>query len=448
MAQSPSDLTQSLLDAARAAGADSADAMATEGASLSIDVLNGQLEHAERAENTDIGLRVMIGQRQACVSASDIKPDTIITMAERAVAMAKQAPKDDTIGLADTSQLATDWDAEILELADPSPEPDPGDLKDRALRAEAAALDVDGISQVPGASTGYSRHRIHLAASNGFSGGYERTSGGISCLAITGHGTNMEQDYYYDGRVFQEDLETPEHVGNLAAQRTLQRANACKPQTGSFPVLFDERVSSSLIQHLLSAVNGSAIVRGSSWARDLLNSQVLPSALSIFENPHRARVGGSRPFDGEGLATAPRTIVENGTLTGWILDLATARKLDMTSTGNAVRGTSRPPSPSVSNVSLSQGTASQSDLIRDMGTGLLVTSLIGSSINPTTGDYSRGAAGYWIENGEISHPVNECTIAGNLQNMLLSLIPANDARPHLSHVIPSLLVEGMTIAGE
>lgn len=448
MAHPLCDLTQTLLAAAQRAGADHADALAVDGTSVSIDVLNAKLEHAERAEGIDIGLRVMVGQRQACVSASDTRADTITTMAERAVAMAREAPEDPTIGLADPDQFAQGWDTDALEISDPTAEPTPTTLQEDAASAEAAALAISGVSQVQAASAGYSRHAIHLATSNGFSGGYERTGRALSCVAITGTGTEMERDYYGDHRTFQADLQSAQDIGRIAGERTVERAGARKPKTGAFPVLFDERIASSLIGHLLVAINGGSIVRGSSWARDLLGQQVLPTGLSIIEDPHRPRASSSKPFDGEGLPTARRTIVENGVLGGWTLDLATARKLGLKSTANASRGTSAPPSPTTGNIALTQGDVSRNDLIRDMGTGLLVTSMIGSSINPTTGDYSRGASGFWVENGEIAYPVNECTIAGNLIEMLKTIAPANDGRAHLSRVVPSLLVQGMTLAGE
>lgn len=448
MTQSLSDLTHALLSAAKTAGADAADAMAYSQTSMSVDVLHGRLEHAERSEGTDIGLRVMVGQRQACVSASDLKPETITTMAERAVAMAKEAPKDDSIMQADPSQLATDLDTGPLELADPAAEPDATHLEELARQAEASALAVKGISQVQSASAGYGKTRVFLSGSNGMSFGYDRTNSGIGCVAITGSGTGMERDYFGDSRVFFSDLLSPQEIGRTAAERTLQRAGARKPKTGSFPVLFDERISTSLIQHLLVATNGASIVRGSSWLRDALGEQVLPKGLSIIEDPRRARVSGSRMCDAEGLPTKLRHIVDDGVLMGWTLDLSTGQKLGMPSTANAKRGPSSPPSPSTYNIALTQGTATQHDLIRDMGTGLLVTSMIGSSINPTTGDYSRGASGFWVENGEITYAVNECTIAGNLRDMLKTIVPANDARTHLSSVVPSLLVQGLTLAGE
>jgi PmbA protein len=422
--------------------------MAVRSASVAVDVRLGRLEQAERAEAIDLGLRVLIGRRQACVSTSDTRPATLAILAERAVAMAREAPEDPYAGLADSKDLSARRDAGGLELADPAPEPAPEALLDDARAAEAAALAVSGVTQVQSASAGYGASDIWLAATNGFSGGYRRTDRSVSCVAIAGTGTGMERDYDGDSRTFQSDLRDAGEIGRIAGERAVERLSPRRPKTGTYPVLFDERIASSLIGHLSAAINGSAIARGSSWLRDALGTQVLPQALSLVEDPHRPRIGGSRPFDAEGLPTRRRAVVENGVLTGWTLDLATGRKLGMASTGNAARGTSAPPSPSAWNLELTQGTASRADLIRDMGTGLLVTSMIGSTINPNTGDYSRGASGFWVENGQITYPVNECTIAGNLREMLLRLIPANDARPWLSRVVPSLLVEGMTLAGD
>jgi len=447
MTSSLSDLSKSLLRAAAAAGADAADAMAVSATSVSVDVRDGALEQAERSEGTDIGLRVFVGQRSAIVSASDTSARTIEEMATRAVAMAKEAPEDPYAGLADPDQLVGAWDAEALQLADPTPEPTPAALQTDAQEAEAAALAVKGVSQVQSAGAGYGAQQVYLAASNGFEGGYARTSRGLSCVAIAGTGTAMERDYDGDSRTFQADLRSATEIGTTAGERVLQRLDARKPPTGAYPVLFDERVSSSLIGHLLMAVNGSAVARGSSWLRDAKGTAVLPDALSLIEDPTRPRLSGSRPFDAEGLPVGKREIVKDGVLQGWTLDLATARKLGMTPTGNAARGTSSAPMPSTWNVSLTQGAYSRADLIAQMGTGLLVTSMIGSTINPNTGDYSRGAAGLWVENGEITHAINECTIAGNLRDMLRAIVPANDARTHLSRVVPSLLVPGMTLAG-
>lgn len=440
-------VAEALLNAAKAAGADAADAIAVEGRSISIDVRNGGLEQAERSEGLDIGLRVFIGQRQACISASDTRPETLEAMAARAVAMAREAPEDRYAGLADFGQLSTQRSAEGLELFDPTPEPAPESLQEDARRAEAAARDVPGVTQVQSASAAYGAQAIWLAATNGFQGGYARSSRHVSCVAISGVGTEMERDWCGEGRVFQAELPAPEEIGRLAGERAADRAKPRRPRTGAYPVLYDERVASSLIGHLVAAMNGSAISRGSSWLRDAMGTQVLPDGLTLTENPLRQRCAGSRPFDAEGLPCLKRDLVIDGVLQGWVLDLATARKLGLSSTGNAARGTSAPPSPATSNLVLTQGTQSRADLIAEMGTGLLVTSMIGSTINATTGDYSRGASGFWVENGEIVYPVNECTIAGNLREMLTRITPANDARLHLSTVVPSLLVEGMTLAG-
>lgn len=447
MTQPLDALTAQMLDAAKTAGADAADAMAVRGSALSVDVRNGALEEAQREEGTDIGLRVFVGQRTATVSASDTSTRTLSEMAERAVAMAREAPTNPHAGLADPDQIARDWDIDKFELSDETDEPAPSALQQDAAEAEAAALEVAGISQVQSASAGYGAREVFLAGTNGFAGGYRRTDRGLSCVAIAGTGAQMERDYDGDSRIFQHDLRSATDIGRTAAERTLLRVDARKPPTGAYPVLFDERVAASLIGHLLGAINGSAITRGASYLRDAMGTQVLPDNLSLIEDPHRPRATGSRPFDAEFLPTAKRAVVENGVLQGWTLDLATGRQLGLPSTANAGRSASSSPMPSTWNMALTQGSASRADLIRDMGTGLLVTSMIGSTINANTGDYSRGAAGLWIENGEITYAVNECTIAGNLRDMLLAIVPANDARAHLSRVVPSLLVSGMTIAG-
>ncbi|PRY92793.1 microcin-processing peptidase 1 [Hasllibacter halocynthiae] len=440
------DLAQQLLDAAKAAGADAADTLVTEGFQTSVDVRDAKLEEAQRAEGVDFGLRVIIGTRQAVVSSMDARPDTIRAMAERAVAMAREAPEDPSVGLADPSLLATE--VPDLDLADDAGDPSPDVLRDMALAAEAAARGVDGITKTDSAGAGASRRHIHLAGTNGLSAGYERTSRSLSVVAIAGTGTAMERDWAFDGRTHLSDLDPPEEIGRLAAERTLARRAPRRPRTGTYPVLYDERVAAGLIGHLVAAINGMMIARGSSWAKDLMGASVLPDGLSLTERPLRPRVTGSRPLDAEGLATREAPLVEDGVLGRWVLDLSTARRLGLKSTGNAARGTSTPPSPSVTNLHLTAGTANRDDLIAQMGTGLLVTSLIGSTINPNTGDYSRGASGIWYEKGAPVHAVSEVTIAGNLRDMLRTIVPANDARSYASHVVPSLLVPSMTIAGE
>lgn len=440
-------LTEALLAAAARAGADQADAVALAASAVSVDVRRGGLEHAERADGVEIGLRVLIGGRQACVSASDHSERTIGEMAARAVAMAREAPVDDTLGLAEPDQLARDTDNRRLELTDDAPEPSPATLQDLALRAEAAALAVQGISQVESASASYSQRGIWLAGSNGFSAGYGRSGHSLSAVAITGEGLGMERDWAGEGRIHVTDMPSPEEIGRLAGERTIARRGAKKPPTGAFPILYDERIAAGLIGHLVSAVSGTAIARGASWLRNALGEAVLPPGFDLREDPHLPRQGGSRLFDAEGLATAPRLIVKDGVLQGWTLDLATGRKLGMPSTASAMRGAGSPPSPGITNLELTTGPLTRDQLIRDMGRGLVVTSMLGASINPTTGDYSRGAAGFWVENGQITHAVNECTIAGNLRDMLTRITAANDLPDWRGMRVPSLLVEGMTVAG-
>ncbi|MFV0411171.1 MAG: TldD/PmbA family protein [Paracoccus sp. (in: a-proteobacteria)] len=440
-------LTHALLKAARDAGADDAEALAIRGAATGIDVRSGKLEHAERAEEIEIGLRVLVAGRQASVSGADLSEATIRSMAERAVAMARAAPVDDSLGLADPDQLARDRDSSRLELFDPAEALSPTDLEVLALRAELAALAEAGINTVESASASHSERESWMALSNGFEGGSRRSQYTISCTAISGQGSEMERDHAGEGRIWAEDMPTPEEIGALAGQRAFARRGAVKPPTRAFPILYDERISAGLIGHVLAAVNGSAIVRGASWLRDAMDMQILPESITLREEPHLPRMFASRVFDAEGLAAMPRNIVEDGILRSWILDLATGRKLGLDSTGNAVRGLAGAPSPGISNLIMTEGSRTRGELIADMGRGLLVTSLMGSSINATTGDYSRGASGFWVENGKISHPVNECTIAGNLREMLMQITPANDARDWRAVRVPSLLVEGMTVAG-
>lgn len=440
-------LAQALVDAGMKAGATEADAIAARGDAVSVTIRDGALEAAERADAIEIGLRVLVGGRQAIVSAADARPETMAEMAERAVAMAREAPVDDMLGLADPDQLARDRDMARLESSDPAPGPAPLTLEERALEAETAARARPGIRQVEAASASFSHSGQWACGSNGFSGGHQHSMHALSVVAITGEGTGMERDWAAESRIFLPDMPSPQDIGALAAERTLARAGAHRPPTGAVPVLFDERISSSLIGHVLSAINGRGIVRGASWLRDAMETQVLPAGMTLTELPHRPRYPGSRLFDAEGLATQRRDLIRDGVLMGWLLDLASARKLGLAPTGNAMRGPGGPVSPAVSNVVLTPGTASRDELIAQMGRGLVVTGFLGASINATTGDYSRGVSGFWVEGGRVVHPVNECTIAGNLREFLPRMIAANDARPFRSASVPSLLVEGLTVAG-
>jgi PmbA protein len=441
------DLARMLVDAARAAGADSADAIALGVEDIAIGVRGGALEEAGRAESLDFGLRALVGRRQACVSASDARPDTLRTLAERAVAMAREAPEDPYCGLLDPAELGAPVDPLSLELEDAAAPPSPDALQKLALEAEAAARDVAGVSQVDSVSAGWQRGAVALAASNGFAGSYERTTSSVSVSAIAGEGLGMEGDYDYASRRRAADLPPPAEIGRRAGERAVARLNPRKPQTGAVPVIFDRRVSPSLIGHVLSAANGSSVARGASWLSGRMGARILPEWASLIENPLLPRGPASRPFDGEGVAARRAALIEDGVLVRWLLDAATARQLGLATTGNARRGASSPPSPGSSNMRLTPGVATRADLIGSVKRGFLVTAMMGSSVNPTTGAYSRGASGFWIENGEIAWPVAEATIAGSLPEFLLRMTPADDPDPHVATSVPSLLVEGLVVAG-
>jgi PmbA protein len=439
-------LAEALIAAGRAAGADAADALVTWGEDLGIGTRDGDLEEAERSESLDFGLRVMIGQRQACVASSDARPEAIETLAARAVAMAREAPEDRWCGLVEPAERGEPVDPATLDLEDPAGAPDPAALEALARAAEEAAAAVPGVTQVDRASAGWQRGRVTLATSDGFLGSYGRSTHSIVVSAIAGTGTGMESDYDYAMRRRGAALPDPAEIGRSAGERAVARLGAHKAPKGAAPVVFDRRVAASLIGHLLSAANGSSVARGASWLKDSMDEAVLPDWAELIEEPLRPGGGASKPFDVEGVAARNSAIVTGGRLTRWLLDGATARQLGLRTTGNARRGTSAPPSPGASNVILRGGSGRRDDLLKAMGTGLLVTSMLGSSINPTTGAYSRGAAGFWVENGEIAYPVSEATIAGSLPDFLLRMQAADDADPNMASIVPSLMVDGLVVA--
>lgn len=437
-------LMDMLLDRARKAGADGADAVVGGGFSQSASVRLGKVEAIERSEDHEIGLRVFVGKRNASISSSRIDEDSIAMLAERAVAMAKLAPEDPFAGLADESLLATALpDIDMCDDTQVSSD----QLKEEALEAEDTARAVAGISNSEGGSASNGISDILLATSRGFSGRYQRSSHGISVMVLAEKDGVMERDYDYTAAVYREDLKSPAEIGQSAAERTLQRIGAVRPPTGQFPVIYDRRVSRSIAGHVASAINGSSIARGTSFLKDQLDEQIAHASVTLSDDPLRARRFGSSPFDGEGLPRQRRVLVENGVLKGWLLDLASARQLSLAPTGNAGRGVGSPPSPGTSNWMMEAGDVSRDDLISGIEEGFLVTEMIGSTISLITGDYSRGAAGFWIKNGEISHPVTEATIASNLKDMLMRITPADDLDLTQSTVAPSLRIDGMTVAG-
>lgn len=441
-------IASALLDMSKKAGAEAAEVIGLEKKSLNVDVLNGMLEGVERSEAIDIGLRVIVEGRQACLSCSDVREESLEKMVTRSLSMAREAPVDKDIVLATNDQLVSAQDLEALDLIDTEVMVEADRLEKWAIEAEVEARKVKGITQVQGSSASVGIIKSQLAFSNGFSQGYSRSGVNISCVSISGQGNKMERDYASESRVHISDLPSPSSIGQLSGERAAARFGARKPPTGNYPVLYDERVSSSLVGHLIGAINGASIVRGSSWLAKNLGEEIFPKNISIKECPLKVRCSGSRPFDAEGLKTNTKNIINNGILETWLLDLSSSQNLGLKSTGNAVRSVSSPPSPGISNISLIGGLKSRDYLIKEMGTGLLVTSMIGLTLNPITGDYSRGASGYWVENGEVKYPVNECTLAGNLKEMLKTIIPANDSKRHLSFSVPSLLVQGLKIAGK
>ena len=438
------DLAERMVTAARRAGADTADALAVRAISLGVELRDGSVEESERSEGDDIGLRVFVGRRQAVVSSNDVKID-IDELAARAVAMARVAPEDPYAGLADPAMLARD--IPDLDLVDPDL-PTVADLEERARRAEAAALAVTGVTKWGGASASASIGGVVLVTSAGFRGSYVTSGQSVSMTAIAGEGTAMERDYDYSSALHGADLEAPEKVGRTAGERTVERLSPRKVETKRVPVVFDRRIAGTLVGHLAGAISGAAVARKTSFLKDRMGERLLPAGIAVIDDPRRRRGLRSRPFDAEGVATARRAVIEDGVLVSWLLDCATARELGLTTTGHAQRGVSSTPSPGPSNLHLSAGKLSQEALLADISAGFYVTDLIGMGVNPVTGDYSRGASGFWIENGRLSYPVSEVTIAGSLVDMFASLEPANDLTFRYGTDAPTIRIEGLTVAGQ
>jgi PmbA protein len=437
------DLAERLVAAAGRAGADAADALAVRSVSLAVEVREGAVEESERSEGDDVGLRAFVGRRQAVVSTNDVNAN-VAELAERAVAMAKAAPEDPFAGLADPARLARD--VPDLDLLDPDL-PTVALLEERAQRAERAGLAVKGVTKSGGASASAGIGGMVLVTSHGFRGAYLSSGQSVSMTAIAGEGTAMERDYDYSSTLHGADLDPPEKVGRTAGERTVERLNPRKVKSKRVPVVFDRRIAGSLVSHLASAINGAAVARKTSFLKDRLGQRLFRPGIQVLDDPLRRRGLRSRPFDAEGVATRRLAVVEDGVLASWILDSATARELDFASTGHAQRGVSSTPAPGPSNLHLAAGSDTPEALMADLAEGFYVTDLIGVGVNQVTGDYSRGASGFWIENGKRSYPVSEVTIAGNLIEMFQTLLPANDLEFRFGTNAPSVRVEGLTVAG-
>ncbi|GBQ06719.1 TldD/PmbA family protein [Saccharibacter floricola] len=444
-----SSLLQQALQAAKRNGADHADVVATRSHSQSAMVRQGKAEGIKHADNISLGLRVFRGQRIATVSGNDVSSNALDQLAERACAMAKIVPPSPYDGLADHPLEAPDQALiRSLDMFDDSPAPDTARLLDKALEMERAALSHKGITNSSGASASAGRTDIALATSGGFYGAYQRSQFGLGVSVLAGEGDKMERDYAFHSTLHQTDLRTPEALGHEAAERALARLNPGRPKTGHYPVIFDRRISSSLLGHLASAINGAAIARGSSFLKDKMGQSIFADGITITDDPTLARQAGSRPFDGEGCATSRLNIVENGVLNHWLLDSRCARQLSLTPNGRAVRSLDGSVHPSSSNLFLQTGSVSVEELCQDIKEGVLITELMGNAINMLTGDYSRGASGFMIRNGHKAEAVSGLTIAGNLHEMFTHLRPADDLQFDQAVNAPSIRLDSMTIAGE
>lgn len=434
-----------LIDAARRAGADAADALYVGDASTAVQVRLGELEDVMRSEGEEIGLRVFVGQRTASVSSSDLSADALAALVERAVAMAREAPEDPHAVLAPAERLWRDGGGDLE--ADDGADPDPATLKARALETEEAARAHPQVTNSEGAGIGSGRNVIALATSAGFAHGYSASGYSGWASVIAGEGGDMQRDHASHSARHFADLDEPAAIGALAAERTVARLNPGKLASGTMPVLFDPRVGGSLVGHLIGAMNGLSIARKSSFLLGREEEPVFGEGITIVDDPLRARGLKSKPFDGEGVTTRRRALIERGRLTGWLLNAAAAHQLGLEVSGHATRGIGGAPGVGATNVHLEPGAVSPAALMADVKRGLYVTEMIGSGLNPVTGDYSRGASGFLIENGEIGPPVAEITIAGNLIDMYRNLAAANDLEFRRAVNVPTLRIEGMTVAG-
>ncbi len=438
------DRVNGLVEKAIKSGADAADAIYVEGTSVSTACRKGAPEMLSRSEGYDLGLRVFVGKRQAMVSSSDFSKDALEDLVERAVAMAKVVPEDPYCGLAPSDLLGGD----VPDLDDYDPIEPSGDvLEHRAREAEDAARSIKGITNSEGAEAGWGQSVVALAGSNGFSATRAGSSHSISVSVIAGEGTDMERDYDYAVCVHGEDLPSAAGLGKSAGEKAVRRLNPKKVETAQVPVIFDPRVSNSIMRHLAGAINGVSVARGTIFLKDMMGKQVFSDGIVVVDDPLRQRGLNSKAFDAEGIATQRRNFIEDGVLQSWVLDLRSSRQLGLETTGNASRGTSSAPSPSATNFYLAPGAISRDDLIAGVDNGFYVTELIGMGINGVTGDYSRGAGGFWIENGEISFAVSEMTIAGNLKDMFMNLTPADDLEFKFGTNAPTLRIDDLTVAG-
>jgi PmbA protein len=444
--QEAQDRATDLIARAVAAGADAADTIYAANGSTDVQVRLGALEDVQRSEGEEIGLRVFIGSRSASASSSDLSAAALSTLAQRAVAMAREAPEDLYAGLAPEDRLMKTPlpNLDIDDGVDVSPQ----DLRARAAAAEAAALGVAGVTNSEGGSASAGRAVVAIATSHGFSGGYSGSSHGTSASVLAGLGSDMQRDYAYSSVRHFDDLEDAAGIGAEAGARAVARMNPVRLKSGPLPIIFDPRTGPSLLGHFAGAITGGGIARKTSFLIDHLGKQIFAPGVSIIDDPLRLRGLRSKPFDGEGLPTQQSLLIEDGVLTGWLMDSASARQLGLNPTGHAQRGVGGAPGAGISNLHMAAGSATPSELMTDIKLGFYVTELIGQGVNGLTGDYSRGASGFVIRDGALAEPVSEVTIAGNLLAMFAALTPANDLNFKYGVNAPTLRVDGMTLAGD
>lgn len=436
------DKATALVEAAKKAGADAADAVVARSRSAGVSVRLGKVEETESSESDDFSLRVFVGRKIASISANGgAEPKAL---AERAVAMAKVSPDDRFEGLAAPENLARQ--IRDLDLYDPTVV-DAAQLTEAALAAEAAALAVEGVTNSGGGSASAGMGGLVLVTSGGFAGQYVGSRFSRSVSAIAGSGTAMERDYDFSSRIFYDALEDAAAIGRSAGERAVKRLGARQAATGRVSVVFDPRVARGIAGHIASAINGASVARKTSFLKDRMGEKILSDAINVKDDPLRVRGSSSRPFDGEGIEGVPLTMIENGVLKHWFLSTSTAKELGLATNGRGVRSGSTV-TPASTNFSIEPGEKSPQDLIRDVGTGFYVTELFGHGVDMITGEYSRGASGFWIENGELAYPVSEVTIASNLKDMFLNLTAANDIDRNFGIASPTLVIEGMTLAGK
>ena len=440
------DILHDLVAAALKAGADAAEAVSAHRASLSVGVRNAELEEVEREEARDLGLRVFVGRRQATVSASDLSDATRARLVERAVAMAKLAPEDPYAGLAPQDRLAQAPHAD-LDVFDPS-ERTAEALEAAAAEAEAAALSVEGVARSEGGHASWSASEWRLVTSHGFDGRHKGSAFSLGVGVIAEKDGAMERGGESRATRYLSDLPGAAEIGFKAGERAVARVGPRKIASTTAPVIFENRIATQVLSPLLGAISGPAIARGSSFLKDKLGQRVLPAEVDMIDDPFRLRGLGSTPFDDEGVAVERRNIVEDGVITTWLLNSAAAAQLGMASTGHASRGLAGPSGVSTHNLHLAPGERDKAGLMAEAGSGLLITSMFGPSLNANNGDWSAGVSGFWFEDGEIAYPVSEVTVAGNLIDLYARLVRGSDLEFRGSFNSPSLMFDAVAIAGK